>query len=749
MNHDVRAVRSALLIALVTAPSLAGCGREAAAARIAVAPLADRTVVRNTLAPSPVELAVEIDGGREGTFSLTLEADDATVVAPRAYSCAHNPCHVAFTPSPEANAAVRVTVGVAAGGATGATSFGLRLVPRLVRDRTDAVPAPADSLRDVIARANPGDVVGFDVGGAFEGSRTIELTSQLTIGKDVTIEGPGAAALVLAPRGAHRLIALVESSNLDLRGVTLRDGDAGNGVGGAIAVGAGGHLHLAGCEVRSSHAAEGGAIAASQGDLTIDGCTFVGNAAARGGAVAVHGGALEVRASTFGGKSTADPNTAAAYGGAIYAEDAHVGLTATTFLANRADGTTSMAVDGGGAVAAVGAASGLSVDGGLFERNTSGNYGGAVLLVGGPGSLADVDFVANEARQGGAMYVSSSHPLTLQGSVFDANVAAGTAGVEATAKRFELSDDAFHDHRGGGVLTLTAGGGETSVAHDLTIADSALSGSALTVRAGRVTFDDLTVVRTRSTGAGAALRVGGGASVVARRAILTDNSVAGSGDDAAGGAVLVTGSLVLDGGELRRNRARLGGAVAVRAKDSTLAAHGPLIEDNQADSGGALYLGPGTEALLDDDARFYGNRAADSGGALYLAAGAALAMTGGEIARGSAGVWGGAIYTAGSLDLGAVSVSHNTSEDGGGLYVVQAAADTVANVELAGTGLVANEASVFGGGIFAASGRVSADRETQIVGNRAFDGGGLYATSADVSDVDANFALNEPNDVAP
>jgi hypothetical protein len=93
----------------------------------------------------------------------------------------------------------------------------------------------AGQLRQVIAAATSGDTVMIP-------SCTIPLGTQITIGKNLVITGAGASQTVLDGGTVTRIFTL--NANVTLSDVTLRRGNAGAGLGGAVLVNASGSLAL-------------------------------------------------------------------------------------------------------------------------------------------------------------------------------------------------------------------------------------------------------------------------------------------------------------------------------------------------------------------------------------------------------------------------------------------------------------------------------------------------------------------------
>jgi nitrous oxidase accessory protein NosD len=74
------------------------------------------------------------------------------------------------------------------------------------------------SLRDAISTADPGDTIEFSVTGA------ITLTSgSLTLDKNLTIKGPGAAQLAIS--GGGNPVLVINSGVIAISGLTIQNGE--------------------------------------------------------------------------------------------------------------------------------------------------------------------------------------------------------------------------------------------------------------------------------------------------------------------------------------------------------------------------------------------------------------------------------------------------------------------------------------------------------------------------------------------
>jgi hypothetical protein len=192
------------------------------------------------------------------------------------------------------------------------------------------------SLRQAIADASAGSTITFSVGG------TIALTSgELTIAKDLTISGPGAASLSISG-GRTQLGGGVRvfnnSAHLVISGLAIRDG-----VSGAFAHGGGiwnhgsGVLEIASSVFANNLGYQGGAIYNDPGgSVTIRDTTFssnAGGAAADGNGGTIYndgpGGVMTISSSTF------DFNTTHDNGSALY-NLGSAAIVNSTFVYNQA-----------------------------------------------------------------------------------------------------------------------------------------------------------------------------------------------------------------------------------------------------------------------------------------------------------------------------------------------------------------------------------------------------------------------------
>jgi parallel beta-helix repeat protein len=159
-------------------------------------------------------------------------------------------------------------------------------------------PGPNCRLRDAIAKATAGDTINFSVTG------TITLNSgELSIDKNLTINGPGAAQLTVSGNNANRVFRTQLFTDVNLNGMTIANGsvsDSGGGIYNADT------LTVTNCTLSGNSADDGAGIFSlgglNQDTLTVTNCTVSGNSAGiTGGAIANISGNMTIVNCTVSG----------------------------------------------------------------------------------------------------------------------------------------------------------------------------------------------------------------------------------------------------------------------------------------------------------------------------------------------------------------------------------------------------------------------------------------------------------------
>ncbi len=302
----------------------------------------------------------------------------------------------------------RLRIAAGAGASLGATIIFTPAAEAATFTVTNLDDSGGGSLREAVEDANAAagaDSIVFESG--LSGTITLAGT-EILIGDEVSIEGPGADQLTVDGDGASRIFYIDPSvdgpagGEVSISGLTLADGDSGSGPGGAIR-GFDTALTLSDAVVAGNEAgAKGGGVSLSNGIITVLDSTFEGNEATNGGGLYARATDTTIERSTF------TENYASSEGGGVYFfDDDSTEQVGITLSASTLSDNVSMGAGGGG----------ITVFGGteptLIENSTiSGNYandrGGGVYL------YTDLDegmtirnstIVDNEAvRTGGGVY---------------------------------------------------------------------------------------------------------------------------------------------------------------------------------------------------------------------------------------------------------------------------------------------------------------------------------------------------------
>lgn len=143
----------------------------------------------------------------------------------------------------------------------------------------------AGSLRQALADAAPGDVIGFSVSG------TITLASQLDIGESITINSPS-EGVTIDGNGQYSVSVIGdEDIAVTITNLTMNHG-ANERPGGGIHVGLAAAVTLNGCTISNCQAPIGGGVGVTDdGILNMVNCTVSGNIAesGNGGGIYVDG----------------------------------------------------------------------------------------------------------------------------------------------------------------------------------------------------------------------------------------------------------------------------------------------------------------------------------------------------------------------------------------------------------------------------------------------------------------------------
>lgn len=528
-----------------------------------IAAIPDQAVVRNTLDPRGVEIALDIDDEDDAAVTVLVDSDAEDVVAGRSFTCVlSDPCLLSFTPAAHRTAVVNLEVTVSDGnGGEARTAFEVSVLPRLV---TSASDNDAGSLRQAVAAAEPGDVIGFDTDGHFAQPRTIGLVAQILLDKDLTIEGPGADALAVSGSGAVRVFRVTGGATVLMSGLTITEGHApiqqvsllGETIllaaGGGVLVDGASRLELTACVVTANVAQAPAAIAAIGGGIANLEAILIfrdGSISDNTGGGILSFGDGDETVSTIETATVSDN-----VGSGISAILSAVVVDASTIAGNIGRG---IVVSGGNTVIRNGS-------------SVSGNAGGGVSNSGSM-TITDSDVNDNtvpggDARGGG---IENTGSLTIMGSRIAGNSADGDV-----ASFWSGGGGLYND--GGATTTITGtviedneattrGGGIRNHGTLQILADNQIRGNKAGIDGGGIYNDgldsqideaDVTISDSVITGNEAAGRGGG---IYNRRGTVTvfsDGSVTGNTANApppSGGGVYEDGGTLSNAGDISGN----------------------------------------------------------------------------------------------------------------------------------------------------------------------------------------------------
>ncbi|KAG2446582.1 hypothetical protein HYH02_008567 [Chlamydomonas schloesseri] len=482
----------------------------------------------------------------------------------------------------------------------------------------------------------------------------------------------------------------------ELEGLTLTGGSSieGGGAdqgGGVYVYGAAKRVSLAGgSSIRRCTARLGGALfVGSEGltGLSLTGGSSIGSskATSRGGCIYVGASAADAGSLGADGGSSSSNSDGGSSAGSSSGSSAHD--MRGVVLADGSEIAQCTAAEGGAVYVAGGAATDWRLGGGATIRNNRASLdGGAVWAAAAGDWLLEGNSSISEnscGRDGGAVYISDGTFSSSAAGGSSNNGAGGSPGSGATAPplaplllQLTLSGggrvSSNRAERFGGACFLKGTGGlqllNVTGAGSAIASNQGLSGGAFYVTGAVVQVSVAAggaVTGNRGTGGDggflATLQDLGRMEVTGAGSTLSDN-VAGFGN---GGAVFVTGGaasvVVADGAEVSGNRARFGGALAVKGRVVTfeLTGRGAAASNYAAYSGAVLHAGGGAASVrMSGGARAAGNRAGLHGGVLWAAGVAEVVMSGGVVVEGNRAVLGaGGVLAVEGAGIGRLDVA--------------------------------------------------------------------------------------------
>ncbi|NQV19184.1 MAG: T9SS type A sorting domain-containing protein [Armatimonadetes bacterium] len=213
-----------------------------------------------------------------------------------------------------------------------AMSTNLMAANQVVTSNADDGGGPLTTLREAIAAVGDGEEITFNLSA---GNETITLASQLTINKNLSIDGDNSAGSGIDvtiqanadPNTATYGVFSISSGTVTISDMTIRNGNSGSS-GNGIANYA--TLTLTNCTISGNSSTNWGAGIYNNGSLTMNSCTVSGNTSSTGNAGGINnnGGTITMD------NCTVSENTAEYNGGGIYNDDGTITMENCTISGN-------------------------------------------------------------------------------------------------------------------------------------------------------------------------------------------------------------------------------------------------------------------------------------------------------------------------------------------------------------------------------------------------------------------------------
>jgi hypothetical protein len=485
------------------------------------------------------------------------------------------------------------------------------------------------SLREAINMVNAGQVADNTI--LLPAGNYQNVQGALNVTHSLILQGAGDANTILDGGNKDRVLLIDPAAavNVQISGVTVRDGNA-NGPGGGI-------------DVQDA--------AGQSSVLTVQNCIISGN--------------------------TANSSISANYGGGIAVNNGDVNVLNCQVIDNQVSGAAGAGF-GGGIADSNGGTGNITVSDSILAGNTAAGGGGIALVGGGPGSLTvtgstvrDNSLTTIDAG-GGGIFANTLGAVRISETTIQGNTSLTDGGGFAEQSNgpanILFSNDTIDDN-----LSLQGNGGGIAVetASNVTIQNSTISNNVAAGLGGGLLLNNLvlTAMLQDSTVSNNIAGSSGGGGVD-EAAMLTATNSTFDGNDARngnGGALDVNGAnqtVTLSNDILRNNGAvGSGGALADNSAGSTLTVNNCLILNNAASLGGGLNASGGTAVVA--NSLFVNNAASASGGGIIQGAGT-LSVRDSQFTGNVAGSEGGGLFSQGLLTFEVSGSTFNNNRAGTG-----------------------------------------------------------------------------------
>ena len=335
---------------------------------------------------------------------------------------------------------------------------------------TNTDDSGTESLRDTISSAATGDRIVFD---SSLNGQSIIFISEISIDKNITIEGNVSNPIVLDGNNSTRFFNLTNGGVLTIKNLTLQNGNDASS-GGAIYINASGaKLYTNNVLFKANSASFGGAIHSPSGTVYIDNTHFEeNNATGTNGVGAIYSdGTVKINNSSFINNGAS--HTSGGYAGAISS-------VTTEFINSTCSGSINNSTSNPGCLLARGA---TKIENSTIVNNSATGNGGGIQLSGAVTlQIKNSVFYGNTATTGSQIY-NPSGTITSYGY----NFISDTAGASITAS----SGDSFDlNATNVGLGTLTKDPNGITYAYTLEPNSSLIdAGSCSDINSSTITID--------------------------------------------------------------------------------------------------------------------------------------------------------------------------------------------------------------------------------------------------------------------
>jgi len=320
------------------------------------------------------------------------------------------------------------------------------------------------SLRDAVAAAINNDTITFSVNG------TLTLTlGQISINKDITIQGPGANKMTVSGNDASRVFRVGFPATVTISGLTISHGYVVDDQGGGVLV-YNANLYLdqvvvsdSVADAASGYPRGGGVGADSSAFLSITNSSILNNKTnwAGGGVSTMNNSSLVMKNVLVDNNDLVGPN--ANSGGGISIENHGPTLTLENLTVTN---NTSVSDGGGLYIDSPG-----TISRSVFAQNTAVNLGGGIDN-GSSLTVSESFFSGNSGEYGAGIYTASGK-LTVSNTTFLNNTSAsGFGGGIASGGELIVTNSTFSGN------SAPTGGGIHSAGGPATVNNSTFSGNS-------------------------------------------------------------------------------------------------------------------------------------------------------------------------------------------------------------------------------------------------------------------------------